>query len=150
MQFDAMAILAKPCSTGFVEPVARPVVDHEEQFSSSIAPDEQLQEEVERVTVEDRSELIREPRIVQCDRTEDVRRLAEPECVHSRLHANATPRLMERSVEPEACFVFEEDHTSAGAGFFLRAGNSFRSHAACFARSARASRLRGRCTENPS
>jgi hypothetical protein len=33
---------------------------------------------------------------------------------------------MERPIEPEAGFVLEEDYPSAGAGFFLIAGNVFR------------------------
>jgi hypothetical protein len=147
---DTVAIGGQPNASRFVEPVAGPVVDDEEDFSSSVTTHEQLEKLVERVAVEDRSELIREARVVQTHRAEHVSGLSCAVGVYARLDANTTPRLVERAVEPEAGFVLEDNGTSTGGGFFLMAGNVVRSHAACRSRSARASRLRGRCTEKPS
>jgi hypothetical protein len=60
VKHDAMAVCGQPNASRLVEPVARAVVDDEEDFASSVTAHEQLQKHVERVAVEDRSELIRE------------------------------------------------------------------------------------------
>ena len=105
---------------------------------------------MECMTVEYRGELVVHAPVVESDGAVDVRGLSVPECVYARLDSNRTPRLVERSVEPEACLVAEEDDSSRSCGFFLIAGNLTRLHAACWARSAFAKRLRGRCSEKPS
>ena len=150
MQLDAVLVLMEPVATGCIEPMAGTVIEDNEDLATAIATHEQLQKDMERVSVEDRRELIGESSVIERDCAVNMSRLSEAECVHSRLNADAAPRLMERTVEPEARLVFEDDYASTGARFFLIAGNVFFSHIACFARSARASRLRGRCTENPS
>jgi hypothetical protein len=90
-----------------------------------------------------------EPRVVQRDGGVNMGGLALAVRVYARLDSDPTP-LVEGTVEPEAGLVLEEDGAATGGGFFLIAGNVVRSHAACRSRSARARRLRGRCTENPS
>src|SRR3954451_9583420 len=124
--------------------MAGPVVEDHEDLPTAISLYEELKEAMERVAVEDRCELVSEARDIECDRSVDMCCLAKPVRVRPRLHAHAAPRLMERSVEPEARFVFEDNYASAGAGFFLIAGKVLRSHMACLSRSARASRFRGR------
>jgi hypothetical protein len=79
-----------------------------------------------------------------------VRHLALAERIDARLHADARPRDVERAVEPEARLVLEHHDAAAGPRFFLIAGRRARSQYSCASASARASRLRRRCTENPS
>jgi len=150
MQLDAVGVAREPDAAVYIEPMPRPIVDDEEDLSSAISSYEELEEEVKRVPVEDGRELVSESCVVKRDGPEDMRSLAEPEGVYSRLDADAAPRLVESAVEPEAGLVFEEDDASASSSLFLIAGKRTRSHAACCSRSARASRLRGRCTEKPS
>ena len=110
-----------------------------------------LEERQERDAVEDGRELVEKPRsLFECDDAEDVRGLAHAERVYAGLAANSGPRLVERAVEPEAGFVAVSNDASALARFFLIAGSVSRSQVAWRARSARASRFRGRCTENRS
>ena len=122
MELDAVAVPTKPLASRLVEPVPRSVVEDDEQLASSIAAREELQESVKCAAVENRRKLIRESCVVQGDCAEHVRRLPHPVRVHSRLDADATPRLVERAIEPEARFVLEGDHTTAARGFFLIAG----------------------------
>jgi hypothetical protein len=150
MQLNAVGVAREPCATLYVEPVPRPIVDDEKELLSAISTDEELEEEMKRVPVEDGRELVGEARVVEGDGSENVRGFAKPEGIYSWLDADAAPRLMESAVEPEARLVFEDDDATASASLFLIAGRLVRSHAACFLRSARASRLRGRCTEKPS
>ena len=150
-QFDAVAVVRKPELALRVEVVARAVVDNQERLAAATPSNDFLEKREEGFAVEDRRELIEEPRSpFESDDTEDMRGLAHAERVYAGLAANAGPRLMERAIEPEAGFVAVRDDASAPARFFLIAGRVSRSHVACRARSARASRLRGRCTENRS
>lgn len=130
--------------------MARAVVDDEEQLSPAVAAKEKLEERPERDPVEDWRELIGEARVGEGDGTIDVGRFSQAVRIYPRLHANAAPGLMERAIEPEARLVFEEDYTPAGGCFFLIAGRTLRSQKPCASKSARASLLRGRCTEKPS
>lgn len=150
MQLDSVRVGFEPSASGCVELMAGTVVDDEKHFASSVPPDQQLEELVKRAPVEDVRELVRESRIVKRDCSEDMRGLAQTVGVYTRLDTDAAPRLVERPIEPETGFVFEDDDAAAGVGFFLIAGNFVRSQAACRSRSARARRLRGRCTEKPS
>jgi hypothetical protein len=90
------------------------------------------------------------PRIVQRDGAENVGRFPRAIGIYPRLDSDGAPRLVERSIKPEAGFVLEEDGAPTCGGFFLIAGNVVLNHSACRARSARANRLRGLCTEKPS
>lgn len=150
MQLDAVPVSVQPAAPRLVEPVARGVVDHEEDPAPSITTYEELQKLVEGVAVEDGGELVREPRIMQRNGAVDVGGLARSVRIYARLNSDPAPGLVERAVEPEAGLVLEDDDAAASGGFFLIAGNVVRSHAACRSRSARARRLRGRCTEKPS
>ena len=150
VKLDAVAVGREPSSPGLVEPVARAVVDHEEDLSSSIAPDQKFQKLVERVAIEHDRKLVGKPRIVQRDGAENVGCFPRAIGIYPRLDSDGAPRLVERSVKPEAGFVLEENGAPTCGGFFLIAGNVVLNHSACRARSARASRLRGLCTEKPS
>ena len=105
---------------------------------------------MECAAVEDRRKLVGEACVMKRNRAEDVRCFSKTVGIYARLASDAAPRLVERAVEPEARLVFEEDDAATGSTLFLIEGNDVRSHAACLSRSARASRFRGRCTENPS
>ncbi len=143
-----MAVLRQPQLSLFLEVVAGTVVDDQEDLPPA-SSNNLLEEFEEREPVEDGRESVVEPWLLfERDDAKDVRRLAHAEGVYAGLAANSGPRLVERPVEPEARFVAEGDNATALAGFFLIFGNVSRSHVACRARSARASRLRGRCTEN--
>jgi hypothetical protein len=150
-QLDAVAMAREPELAGLVEVVAGAVVDDEKRLAASTPPDDLLEEGEERDAVEDRRELVEEPRsLFERDDAEDMRRLALAERVYAGLAADSGPRLVERPVEPEAGFVAVGNDASALPRFFLIAGSVSRSQVACRARSARARRLRGRCTENRS
>ncbi len=147
---DAMAVLAKPLFADFLKVVARPVVDDEKDLATGISRNEQLQKSEKRFTVEFGSKLIGEPRIPKADGAKDMGGLPLAEGVDARLKPDSGPGPMEGSVEPETGFILEENCSSASGGFFLIAGNRFLSQSVCLSRSARANRLRGRCTEKPS
>jgi hypothetical protein len=144
-----VGIVGEPLLAVFFEVVARPVIDDEKDFPRSILRDEVFEENQERLPVENVRELIRESGFeAYC--AENVRRLSCSEGVNTRLIPNPGPSRMKGPVEPEAYFVAEDDDSSTLGGFFLIAGNLFFSQTACFSLSARANRLRGRCTEKPS
>src|ERR1700679_1420876 len=130
--------------------MARSVVDDEEELAGSVLAEQELQEFPKGRAVEDGRKLVTETCIVQGEGAEDVSGLAHPVRVDPRLHAYTAPGLVKRAIQPEARFVLEEDYPSARSRFFLMAGNVFRSQNAWACTSARASRLRGRCTEKPS
>src|SRR5262249_44912183 len=142
-------VFGEPALAVLVEVVAGPVVDDQEHLAATAAHD--LLEEVEEgAAVEHGGELVQEPRSrLQRHHAEDVGGLAHPERIYARLLTHPSPGLVERAIEPEARLVAEGDNTAALSGFFLIAGKVLRSQVAWRARSARASRLRGRCTENP-
>jgi transposase len=148
-EFDALVVDRKPCFALGIEIVARAVVHDEEDFTAGM-PHKVLEKGQERLRVEDRREQIvkRRPRF-QRDCTEYVSRLPHAKGIDPGLDADARPRLMERAVEPETYFVLEHEDSSARGCFFLMAGNLLRNQWACASASARANRLRGRCTENP-
>jgi len=138
-------MLSEPTLPLLVQVVARPVVDDQEDLAASSSTHDLLEEDEERAGVEHGRELVHEPRsFLERHDAKDVRRLAHPECVYTRLLAHPGPGSIERPVEPEARFVAERNDAAALARFFLMAGRVSRSHVAWRARSARASRLRGR------
>jgi hypothetical protein len=125
-----VAIGFEPLLGLVVEPMAGPVVDDQEDLASTTMY-ELLEEDDERVAVEDGRELIVEPRArLDRDRPEDVPGLALAVCVYARLTSDRSPGPMETSVEPEARFVLECDNASARGRFFLILGNVSRSHTA--------------------
>lgn len=144
MQLDSVLIVGEPLATRLVEPMPWAIVEDDEELPSAVPANEQLQEEMESVAVEFRRELIREACVVQRDGAVEVRRLPHAVGIDARLNTDATPRLMERPIEPEARLVLEENYSAASPRFFLSAGNCLRNQNACFSRSARARRLRGR------
>ena len=149
-QVKTSAVGREPRFAIRVAVMARTVVDHEEYFPSRPAH-EQLEEREERLRSEDGSELIVEPRPhLQRQRAEEMGGLAHAERVDPGLHADTSPCLVERTVEPETGFVPVHDNAAAGGGFFLMRGSVFRSHTVWASASARAKRRRGRCTEKPS
>jgi hypothetical protein len=150
-QLDAVAMAREPKFALRIEVVARAVVDDQEGLAAATPSDDLFEERQERDAVEDGRELVEEPRsLFERDDAEHVCGLAHAECVYAGLAADSGPRLVERAVEPEAGLVAVGNDASALTRFFLIAGKVSRSHVACRARSARASRLRGRCTENRS
>lgn len=149
MQFDAVRVLAEPTLPLLVQVVAGPVVSDEEDLLCGVPGNEELEEVQVGFSVEDRSKLEGEASCPDAHGTVEMGGLAQPERVDSRLLAYSRPGAVERAVEPEAGFVLEEDLSATTGGFFLIAGNSLRSQYSCFSRSARANRLRGRCTEKP-
>lgn len=150
MQCDSVGIGREPCATGRVEPVAGAVVDDQENLATPVATHQQPEKLVEGAAVEAWGKLIREACVVQRDGAKDMGGLALAVGIYARLDTDPTPGLVERAIEPETGLVFEEDDATTSCGFFLIAGNVVRSQNACRSRSARASRLRGRCTEKPS
>src|SRR5919204_617747 len=149
VQLDLVAVLPKPRLPSVVEPVAGAVVDDEEDLPRGVLRDELLQELVEGLAVEHCRKAVGELGVVERHRAEDVRGLAKAIGVNPRLVADARPRLVQCAIEPEAGLVLENHDAAAGAGFFLMAGSFLRSQRAWASASARASRLRGRCTEKP-
>lgn len=150
VQLDFLPVFPEPFFALVVEVVTRRPVEDQEDLAAGVLSDELLEIFVEGVPVEDLGESIGEVGIRERHRTEHVRRLPLAERVHARLDADPRPSLVECSVEPEAGFVFKNYDAAAGSSFFLIAGNLKRSQASCASALARASRLRGRCTEKPS
>ena len=149
-QLDSVPVLGEPQLSFFLEVVAGTVVDDEEDLASASSHD-LLEELEERESVEDRREAVMKPGLLfEGDDPEDVRRLAHAERVYTWLAADSGPRLVKRPIEPEAGFVTEGNDATALTRFFLIRGRISRNHVAWRARSARASRLRGRCTEKRS
>lgn len=145
-----MAVGDEPAPSFFVEVMAGAVVDDQEDLATSSA-DEPLEELEEGPLIEDRRELVTEAwPALDRDRAKHVRGLPQTVGLDARLSANRRPGPVQAAIEPEAGFVLERYDTATSGGFFLIAGNVRRSHVACLLRSARASRLRGRCTEKPS
>jgi hypothetical protein len=102
-----VGVVVEPLFTVIVKVVAGSVVDNEEYLPGRMLSDEVLQESEERPPVEDIGELIRKPRLIETDRTEDVRGLARSERVYPWLVSDSGPGSVERSVEPEADLVAE-------------------------------------------
>lgn len=126
------------------------IVNNEEDFAPSVHCPEALEEGPERLPVEHIGKPVRKARIVETDRREQVCCFALTIRVDSGLAADPCPRSVKCAIEPEARFVFEQDYATAGCGFFLIRGKVVCSQCAWRSWSARASRFRGRCTENPS
>ena len=145
-----MAIRTQPALTFLGEPMTGRVVDDEEDLATSVATHELAQELEERDPVEHRREPKRELPVVERNRAEYVSGLAQAVRIDPRLHADTGPRAVKAAVLPEAGFVLEDDYSAAVGGVFLIAGSRYLSQISCASRSARASRLRGRCTEKPS
>jgi hypothetical protein len=150
-QFDPMTVRHKPELAVRVEVVARPIVDDQKCFATTTATNDFFEELQKRPAVENRREVVQEPwSFFESHDAEDMRGFAHAERIYARLLTDAGPRSVERAVEPEARFVSVGDDTATLPRFFLIAGKVSRNHVAWRARSARASRLRGRCTEKPS
>ena len=114
-----MAVGCQPTFPVVFEIVAGAIVDDQEDLASASRHD-LLEEFEEREAVEHGREPVVELRpVLKRDDAEDVRRLAHSERVYTRLAANSGPRLVKRSVEPEAGFVAEEQGGLAFSGFFL-------------------------------
>src|SRR6266508_4292403 len=127
-----------------------PVVEDEEQLPARVL-DDVLEELEERIAIKHGGELVVEARSrFDRDCTEDMRGLAHAKGVNVWLNSDAGPGAMQAAIEPEARFVAEHHEPAARERFFLMAGNVLRNQKACAATSARASRFRGRCKENPS
>lgn len=150
MKRYASMIGGQPPLASRVQIVTGAIVDNQEDLAPGIFPNQSLEKRQERGGVEDFGELERELRSAQTDRRKQVGGLARAKGIDSWLATDARPGSMQRAVEPEAGFVFEQDYASAGSRFFLIAGNVCFSHSAWRSASALAKRLRGRCTENPS
>ena len=150
MQLDAAPIRREPAFCFFVEAMAGAIVDNEKDLSTPTV-NERLEELQERAAVEFRRKLVGEARpFFDRQSAIDVAGLPHSVRVDSRLNTDGRPSPVEASIEPEAGFVLEGYDAAAGRCFFLMAGNVVRSQTCCAWRSARASRLRGRCTEKPS
>ena len=143
-ELDAALVSPKPCRAVVLEDVARTVVDDDEELASSARRDELAEEYEERLAVEDIGEAVLEPGVGEPECAVDMSCFPLPICVYARLFADARPRLVERAVEPEARLVEEEDDSPSAGGFFLIAGSRLFTQRSCAARSAFASRLRGR------
>jgi len=148
-QLDTMAVTREPQLPFLVEVVTGTVIDDEKGLATTASANDLLEERKERDAVEHWRELVQKARsLLERHDAKDMRSLAHTEGVYTGLVADSRPRLVERPVEPEARFVAKGNDPAALARFFLIAGKVSRSHVACRARSARASRLRGRWTEN--
>lgn len=131
--------------------MAGTVVDDQEDLSARVLLNEFLQEQMKRVPVENVCELVREPGgLLKRERSVNVGGLPQTIGVDAGLDTSSRPGLVERSVEPEARFVLEDYDASACSGFFFISGRRSRIQVAWASALARASRLRGRWTENPS
>lgn len=150
IQLDFVFVLGEPVLSVGWEIVPRSVVDDEEDLAALVLRDQVFEKPPERFTIEDVREPVGELRIFEADGREEVSSLPHPIGVDSGLAPDTRPRLMQRAVEPKTRFVFEEDYSSARGCLFFIAGSRLRSQYSCFSASARASRLRGRCTEKPS
>jgi hypothetical protein len=126
------------------------VVDDQEDLATIVAGHELAQELEERLPVEYRREAERELGLVEGDGPVHVGGLAQPVGIDARLNANPRPRAMQATVLPEAGFVLEDCDAATASGLFFGAGSVLLSQSSCASWSARANRLRGRCSENPS
>lgn len=150
-QLDTVAIFDEPASSCLVDVVAWPIVDDQEHLAATSTAYDLLEEGKEGAGVEHRRELVQERgAFFEGDDAKDVRRLAHPKGIYARLLAHPQPSSIERPVEPEARLVPEGNNAAALAGFFLPEAGSRGATWLAGARSARARRLRGRWTENPS
>jgi len=149
-QRDPAAVVGEPLFSVLVEVVAGSVVDDQKDLATSVGRDEVLEEDQEGLRIEDVGELVAEPGVGEGYRSKDVSGLALTERVDAGLVPDPRPGSMECSVEPEADFVSEEHDAPALCRFFLIRGKVSFSQTAWRAASARARRLRGRCTEKPS
>ena len=149
-QLDLVLVAGEPFLSVGWKVVPRSVVDDEEDLAALVLRDQVFEKCPEGFAVEDVRESVGELRIFEADGRVQMSSLPHAIGVDSGLASDTRPRLMQRAVEPEARFVFEEDYSSARGCFFFIAGSRLRSQYSCFSASARASRLRGRCTEKPS
>ena len=84
-----MRICCEPFLALVFEIVAWPVVDDEEHLAWRILRDQVLQELQKRLPIEDVGELMREARIVETDRSEDMRGLSLSEGIDAWLASDA-------------------------------------------------------------
>jgi hypothetical protein len=66
----------------------------------------------------------------QRHRPEHMRGLSQSVRLNVGLLSDASPCSVKAAVEPEACFVSEENYSAAGASFFLIAGRRLRTQTA--------------------
>ena len=119
VDLDFVGIRRQPTLASFVEPVARSVVDDQEDLARAVRVHQSLQELVEGVAVEDFRELVSGVRLIEADGAEHVSRLPLPKGVYPRLDADFGPGLVEGPVEPEAGLVLEDDDAAGLGRFFL-------------------------------
>jgi len=124
-QFNPIAIPDQPFFALLGEVVARSVVDDEEDLLTSVLGNKALEEREERLAIEYISKPVGEAGSPKFNASIQMSGLALAEGIYARLRADASPGLVERAVEPEAGFVFEEHNTSTPSRFFLIAGNRF-------------------------
>lgn len=110
MQRDAMMVRGKPSATVGAKVVTGAVVDDEEYFAA-VASHQGFEEPEEGAPVEHVDKLVCKARVVQRNRSEQVRGLALATCCNAWLFANAGPGSMQRRIELEAGFVFEQDYS---------------------------------------
>ena len=149
MQLDLVAVGPQPSLAVVVEPVTWGVVDDQKDLAASIPLDQQSQEIVECVPIEHRRKLACEAGIIEGHSAVDVGRFAQPVGIDTGLNTDAGPSSVQAAILPETGLVLEYYDPTARGGFFLIRGSRSRSQTACSWASARASRLRGRCTEKP-
>lgn len=129
-KLDAVPVRRKPGLGLFVEPMARTVVDDQEDLPATAA-NEFLEEQQKRVAIEDRRELVikARPRFDR-DRSEYVPGPALTVGIDPGLLSDWCPGPVQAAIEPEACFVLERYDATASRGFFLIFGNVSRSQTA--------------------
>lgn len=150
MKLDLIAVLREPCFANIVQPVARTVIHYKEYLARRVVIDDLFTKFMKRVSIEHGGESERQLTTIQGDGAKDVGCLALSERWNPRLHTDFGPRSVQRTVQPETGFILEQHYSPTTLGFFFIAGKRSLIHTACACTSARASFLRGRCTENPS
>jgi hypothetical protein len=143
-------MLAEPPLAVVIETMVGRVVNNQKDLATVVAKYELAQELEECQSVEYWREAECELGVVEGDGPVHVGGLAQPVRIDARLNADPRPRAMQATVLPEAGFVLEDYDAATASGLFFSAGSVWLSQRSCASWSARASRLRGRCTEKPS
>lgn len=150
MQRDATPILFEPFFPFGRQVMARSIVNDEKDFATLVFRNEALEKPPEGLAIEHVGKPVGEVGVVKRNCAKKMRSFPRAVGVDPRLTAHSRPGSMKSTVEPEAGLILEQDYAAAGSSFFLIRGSVTRSQYSCRLWSARASRLRGRCTENPS
>ena len=98
------------------------IVNNEENLTPSVRCNEALKEGPKRLAVKYIGKPVRKSGIVQIHRREQVCCFALTIRVDPGLATDSCPRCVKCAVEPKARFIFEDDYTTAGCGFFLIRG----------------------------